>query len=98
MGWRQGHVGTGCPQDWPTSCSPGWSGSGQDAQHVVRLASVAGRRVTDDVLVEIGGLPPHEVDAALREAFAQLVLVPDVAPARKCGLRVPARTAAGGGV
>ena len=50
------------------------------AQQLVRVASVAGRRVTDDVLVEVSGLPAHDVDAALREAVARLVLVPDAVP------------------
>ena len=53
---------------------------GPDAQHLARVASVAGRRVTDAVLVEVSGLPPQQVDTALREAVAQLVLVPDSGP------------------
>src|SRR5680860_42232 len=53
---------------------------GPAAQHLARVASVAGRRVTDTVLVEVGGLPAAEVDSALREAVAHLVLVPDAAP------------------
>ncbi len=84
MGWRQGH-GDGLPAGLADILLARVERLGQDAQHVVRLASVAGRRVTDDVLVEIGGLPPREVDAALREAFAQLVLVPDVAPDGSAG-------------
>lgn len=46
-------------------------------QQLVRVASVAGRRVTDRLLLAASGLPPTEVDAALREAVAHHVLVPD---------------------
>lgn len=46
-------------------------------QGLARVASVAGRRVTDDLLMEVSGLPPADVDAALREAVTLMVLVPD---------------------
>ncbi len=47
------------------------------AQQLVRVASVAGRRVTDELLLQVSGLPAADVDAALREAVAHQVLVPD---------------------
>ncbi len=46
-------------------------------QHVARVASVAGRRVEDALLRAAAGLPPGELDDALREAVAHHVLVPD---------------------
>ena len=46
-------------------------------QQLVRVASVAGRRVTDALLLEVAGLPAAEVEVALREAVAHQVLVPD---------------------
>ena len=46
-------------------------------QQLVRVASVAGRRVTDTLLLQVAGLPAPEVEAALREAVAHQVLVPD---------------------
>ena len=46
-------------------------------QQLVRVASVAGRRVTDTLLLQVAALPAPEVEAALREAVAHQVLVPD---------------------
>jgi ATP/maltotriose-dependent transcriptional regulator MalT len=48
-----------------------------DAQHVARVASVAGRRVDDELLRDASGLTAQAHDAALREAVAHQVLVPD---------------------
>ncbi|MBO0891777.1 MAG: AAA family ATPase, partial [Acidothermales bacterium] len=47
------------------------------AQQLVRLASVSGRRVRHDRLRAATELSDDELDAALREAAAQHVLVPD---------------------
>jgi DNA-binding CsgD family transcriptional regulator len=46
-------------------------------QQIARVASVAGRRVPDPLLRAASGLPPAELDEALREAVAHHVLVPD---------------------
>ncbi len=46
-------------------------------QQLVRVASVAGRRVTDTLLHRVAELPAAEVEAALRDAVAHQVLVPD---------------------
>ena len=40
----------GCPTTWPTCCWSGSTGSTTQARQVVRTASVAGRRVTHDML------------------------------------------------
>ncbi len=47
------------------------------AQQIARVAAVAGRRVPDMLLREASGLQPEEVEAALRDAVAHHVLVPD---------------------
>jgi DNA-binding CsgD family transcriptional regulator/tetratricopeptide (TPR) repeat protein len=47
------------------------------AQRVARVASVAGRRVSDQLLRQAVELPTGELDEALREAVTQFVLVPD---------------------
>ncbi|GAA4819454.1 helix-turn-helix transcriptional regulator [Nocardioides caeni] len=47
---------------------------GDDARQVVRAASVAGRRVSHDLLVAASGLPAEVVDAALRQAVEMHVL------------------------
>lgn len=47
------------------------------AQRLARVASVAGDKVTDAVLLAVSGLAPDELDVALRDAVAHLVLVPD---------------------
>ncbi|HYJ75902.1 MAG TPA: AAA family ATPase, partial [Kineosporiaceae bacterium] len=46
-------------------------------QQVARVASVAGRRVSDALLRAAVGMPTVEVEEALREAVAHHVLVPD---------------------
>jgi DNA-binding CsgD family transcriptional regulator len=46
-----------------------------DARQVVRAASVAGRRVSHDMLTEVSGLPPAAVDEGLRAAVERNVLV-----------------------
>jgi ATP/maltotriose-dependent transcriptional regulator MalT len=48
-----------------------------NAQNVVRLASVAGRRVTHSVLQAVAGLNPVDLDEALREAVQHHVLLVD---------------------
>jgi len=48
-----------------------------DALHVARAASVAGRRVEDQLLRDASGLGAQAHDAALRETVAHQVLVPD---------------------
>jgi DNA-binding CsgD family transcriptional regulator len=47
------------------------------AQRLARVASVAGDKITDAMLLAVSGLAPDELDAALRDAVAHLVLVPD---------------------
>jgi DNA-binding CsgD family transcriptional regulator len=47
------------------------------AQHVVRVASVAGRRVGNDLLEQAAGLGGAELEPALREAVTHQVLVPE---------------------
>jgi len=47
------------------------------AQHVVRVASVAGRRVGYDLLERASGLGDAELELALREAVTHQVLVPE---------------------
>src|SRR4051794_18142593 len=46
------------------------------ARQVVRVASVAGRRVAHDLLVAASGLPPAELDEGLRQAVEMNLLVP----------------------
>jgi predicted ATPase len=48
---------------------------GDEAQHVVRVASVSGRRVKHAKLVEVSGLGPVALDAALRELVQHHLLV-----------------------
>ncbi len=47
------------------------------AQQVLKVAAVAGRRVSHDLLVAAAGLPEAEVEQGLREAIAAQVLVAD---------------------
>ncbi|WP_272947633.1 helix-turn-helix transcriptional regulator [Ornithinimicrobium murale] len=49
----------------------------ETAQHMVRAAAAAGRRVSHDLLEAVLGLPEAELDAALRVAVETNVLVPD---------------------
>ena len=49
------------------------------AQDLLKLASVAGRRVTHQLLVTAAGRPEKEVEAGLREAIAGHVMVADPA-------------------
>ena len=46
-----------------------------DAQHVVRVAAIAGRSVAHEVLAAVAGLPPAALDAAIREAVNRYILV-----------------------
>ena len=48
-----------------------------DAQRVLRAASVAGRRSGDDLVRAASGLPDAAYDEAVREAVANQLLVPD---------------------
>lgn len=48
-----------------------------DAQHVVRVAAAGGRRVSHRLLAEVVDVPEPDLLAALREAVAHQVLVPD---------------------
>ncbi len=45
-----------------------------DARGIVRLAAVAGRRVSHDMLAKVSDLPPRRLDAALRDAIDAHVL------------------------
>ncbi|HLI39006.1 MAG TPA: AAA family ATPase [Streptosporangiaceae bacterium] len=47
------------------------------AQRVLRAAAVAGRRADDELVRKASGLPVPEYEAAVREAVAQQLLVPD---------------------
>jgi DNA-binding CsgD family transcriptional regulator len=47
------------------------------AQQVLRAASVAGRRVEDDILRRASGLAADGYDEAIRESVAQQLLLPD---------------------
>ena len=79
MAWRD-RAGDGLPTGLADVLLARVERLGPAALHLARVASVAGRRVTDTLLVEVSGLPPADVDLALREAVAHLVLVPDAAP------------------
>ncbi|MDQ3715518.1 MAG: AAA family ATPase, partial [Actinomycetota bacterium] len=46
-----------------------------DAQHVVRVAAIAGRSVAHEVLAAVAGLPSPALDAAIREAVNRYILV-----------------------
>jgi DNA-binding CsgD family transcriptional regulator len=46
-------------------------------QHVVRVASVAGRRVNNDLLEQAAGVDDADLEPALREAVTHQVLVPE---------------------
>ena len=46
-----------------------------DAQHVVRVAAIAGRSVGHEVLAAVAGLPPVALDAAIREAVSRYILI-----------------------
>ncbi|MFZ0157981.1 MAG: AAA family ATPase, partial [Kineosporiaceae bacterium] len=48
-----------------------------DADAVVRLVSVAGRRVSSDLLATVSGLPSERLEPALRQAVEMNVLRPD---------------------
>ncbi|MCO7221649.1 AAA family ATPase, partial [Klenkia sp. PcliD-1-E] len=50
---------------------------GPDAQRVLRVAAVAGRRVRQDLLTAVAGLAEPDLDAALAEAVHRHVLVVD---------------------
>lgn len=47
------------------------------AQQVLRAAAVTGRRIDDDLIMHATGLPTAEYEAAVREAAARQLLVPD---------------------
>ncbi len=47
------------------------------AQQVLRAAAVAGRRVDDELVMRASGLATAEYEAAVREAVARQLLVPD---------------------
>ncbi len=49
---------------------------GDEARHVVRVASVAGRKVAHDLLVAASGLDPAALDEGLRQAVEMNLLVP----------------------
>jgi DNA-binding CsgD family transcriptional regulator/tetratricopeptide (TPR) repeat protein len=47
------------------------------AQQILRAAAVAGRRVDDELVMTASGQDPGQYDAAVREAVASQLLVPD---------------------
>ena len=47
------------------------------AQQVLRAAAVTGRRIDDDLVMRASGLPTGDYEAAVREAVAHQLLVPD---------------------
>ena len=51
----------------------------EPAQELVKVASVAGRRVGHDLIIATAGRPEPEIESALREAIAGHVLVADQA-------------------
>jgi DNA-binding CsgD family transcriptional regulator/tetratricopeptide (TPR) repeat protein len=53
------------------------SSAPETTQAVLRLAAVAGRRVDDDLLERLAGLPPADLDNALRAAVSTHLLVSD---------------------
>ena len=67
-------------------------------RRVVRGAAAAGRRVDDEILSAVLGLPIDVVDDALRSAIAKGILVDSDGPGPAGSLGVPPRTAAGRGV
>ena len=69
---------------------------GPDAQHLVRVASVAGRRVTDDVLVEERAAPRRLTRRCVRRSPSWCSC--RMPSRRHRGVRIPARPAARGGV
>ncbi len=66
---------TGCRTSWPSCWSPGSRGWPRTTQQVLRVASVAGRRVRHDQLAAVSGLDTDELEQALRDAVADHVLV-----------------------
>ena len=50
---------------------------GADAQQLLRVTAVAGRRVRHDLLAAVAGLPGRELDAALTETVQRHLLVVD---------------------
>jgi DNA-binding CsgD family transcriptional regulator/tetratricopeptide (TPR) repeat protein len=49
----------------------------EEAQRVLGIAAVAGRRVRTDLLAEVAGMPETELEGALREALASQIIVTD---------------------
>lgn len=47
----------------------------EEARQVVRVASVAGRKVTHELLLAASGMPPADLDAGVRQAVEMNVLV-----------------------
>jgi DNA-binding CsgD family transcriptional regulator len=47
------------------------------AQQVLRAAAVTGRRIDDELVMRASGLAPADYEAAVREAVARQLLVPD---------------------
>ena len=47
------------------------------AQHVLRAAAVTGRRIDDELVMRASGLATADYEAAVREAVARQLLVPD---------------------
>ena len=88
---------------WPTCCWSGSTGSATPPGQVVRAASVAGRKVSHELLAAASGLSdPRALDEGLRQAVEMNVLVAQRRPlrlppraARRGGLRRPAARRAG---
>ena len=67
--------GRGLPDDLADLLLVRFDRLDDQARHVVRVASCAGRRVSHALLSAVVGLPPAELDAALRVALDHSVLV-----------------------
>ncbi len=58
------------------SCSPASSAVSETGQEILRVASAAGSRIDDELLVAVAGLPGPVVRDALREVIGRRILVP----------------------
>ena len=85
-----------CRGSWPTCCWSASTGSPTTPGEVVRVAAVAGRRVSHDMLDRRRrASPAPSLDDALRDAVDAHILQPTAERAR---LHVPARPAGRGGL
>ncbi len=69
-------TGSGLPEDLSRLLLVRFDQLGAPGQHVVRMASAAGRHVSHALLAAVAGLGEAELDVGLRDAVEQHVLVP----------------------